>query len=81
MANKKIGTITHYYPKIGVAVVDLTSPLAVGDTINVSGTGEFSQSVTSIQVEHESIKAAKKGDTIGLKVDQLVRPGDIITKS
>ena len=81
MASQKKGTVTHYYPKIGVAVVDLTSTLTVGDDIAFSGSSDFSQTVTSMQVEHTSINSAKKGDTVGLKVDQPVKPGDLVSSA
>lgn len=75
----QIGKITHYYDKIGVAVVELTQVLKVGDKIKFSGHDkEFSQIVSSMQVEHQVIDKAKKGDEIGLKVDQPVKPGDIV---
>jgi len=77
MAEFKVGKITHYYNKIGVAVVELTDTLTVGDTIKVSGHGrEFTQVVASMQIEHEQIQEAKKGQTIGLKIDQEVKEGD-----
>lgn len=76
MADFKVGKITHYFDKIGVAVVELTGNLAVGDSIKVAGQGdEFTMEVDSMQVEHEQIKEAKKGDTIGLKVEQPVKEG------
>jgi U32 family peptidase len=80
MAKLKIGTITHFYPKIGVAVVKLSANLAVGDKISVKGKNTFSQDVASIQIEHESIKTAKKGQIVGLKVDQTANPGDEILR-
>lgn len=80
LADLKIGTVTHYYDKIGVAVVDLTAPLHVGDRIRLSGSTDFAQTVASVQVEHEQIQSAKKGDTVGIKVDQPVKPGDEIVK-
>lgn len=74
---KKIGKVTHYFNKIGVAVVELEGKLNVGDTIVIVGHGhEFEQSVDSMQVEHEQVSAAKKGDAVGMKVDNLVREGD-----
>ena len=77
MADFKVGKITHYYDKIGVAVVELSDSLSVGDTIKISGHGkEFNQTVTSIQVEHEQLKNAKKGMAIGMKVDQEVNESD-----
>lgn len=81
MADFKVGKVTHYYDKIGVAVVELTDNLAVGDTIKISGHGrEFTQEVDSIQIEHEKIKEAKKGQTIGLRVDEKAKENDEVYK-
>ena len=74
---KLIGKVTHYFDKIEVGVIELTSPLAAGDTIRVVG-GEdtdFTQEVESMEVEHEKIKKAKKGDSVGLKIKEKVREG------
>jgi len=82
MADLKIGTVTHYYDKIGVGVVELTAPLAVGETIKFVRGGEdlFEQKVDSMQVEHEKVDAVKKGDTIGLKIDKEVKEGAEVYK-
>lgn len=81
MPDFKVGTITHYYDKIGVGVIELTETLSVGDTIRISGHGkEFTQPVSSMQVEHESIQTAKKGQAIGLKIEQEVKDGDEVFK-
>jgi len=74
---KEIGKITHFFDKIGVAVIELTDNLKVGDIINIKGaTSDFKQLIDSMQVEHKSVKTAKKGDAIGLKVKEKVRPND-----
>lgn len=76
---KKIGKITHYYDKIGVAVVELENNLSVGNTIKISGHDmEFTQVVTSMQIEHKELETAKKGQEIGLKVEKPVKEGDQI---
>lgn len=72
----KVGIVTHYYPRIGVAIVDLTQPLHVGDRVRFQGSSDFSQSVSSIQMEHEHIESASVGTTIGLKVTHPVSPSD-----
>jgi putative protease len=73
---KKIGTVTHYYGNIGVAVVELSGKLSVGDKVKFGdGESEFEQTVGSIQIEHKDIGSAKKGDAIGLKVDEKVNEG------
>ena len=75
----EVGAITHFFSKINVAVVELKSPLSVGDKIKIQGpTTDFEQTVQSMQIEHESVKAAKKGQSIGLKVDQRVRENDTV---
>ncbi|HUW24750.1 MAG TPA: U32 family peptidase C-terminal domain-containing protein [Patescibacteria group bacterium] len=82
MADFKVGKVTHYFDKIGVAVLELTGNLAVGDTIKISRSGgdDFTMTVQSMQVEHEQIQEAKKGDTVGLKVDQSVKEDDEVYK-
>lgn len=73
----KLGTITHYYDRIGVAVIKVTKPIKVGDSVKISGHGnEFIQVVTSMQQDHKELKKAKKGDDIGMKVDNAVKPND-----
>ena len=74
---KLIGEITHYFGNIGVGVIKLSGTLKVGDTIRIVGGEEtdFTQTVESMELEHEKIKEAKKGSSVGLKVDQKVREG------
>lgn len=76
----QIGRVTHYYDKIGVAVVDITKKaLKVGDTIKLSGhDNEFTQEVGSLQVEHEQVKSIKAGSSGALKTDKPVKDGDSI---
>lgn len=78
----KVGKVTHFYDKIGVAVVDLETDLAIGDTIKFVRGGEdlFEQQVSSIQIEHEKVETAKAGQTVGLKTDQEVKDGAEVYK-
>ena len=78
---KLVGKISHYYSKIEVAVVDLTDTLSVGDEISIEGaTTNFKQTIDSMQIMHENVQTAKKGDSIGLKVKDKVRDGDSVYK-
>ena len=78
---KQIGKVTHYYGKPGVAIVELSGKLSVGDKIKVvDGTNEFEQEVSSLQIEHDQVDSAKKGDVVGLKVDEKARNGAIVHK-
>jgi putative protease len=77
MADKLIGKITHYYGKIGVAIVELSGVLKAGDQIKIKDhEAGFEQAVGSMQVDYKNVDTAKKGDVIGLKVDQKVKEGD-----
>ncbi len=74
---QEIGLVTDYFAKIGVAGIDLTGSLKVGDRIRLQGhTTDFDQAVDSLQIEHASVEAAKAGDQIGLKVKDRCRRGD-----
>jgi translation elongation factor EF-Tu-like GTPase len=81
MAEKEIGKITNYFSKIGVAVIELTDHVQLGDEIRIAG-GErdFNQTVDSMQVEHQPIEEGQAGQEIALKLDQKARPGDIVYK-
>ena len=74
---KLIGEIAHYFGNIGVAVIDLNDTLKVGDTIKIIGgvDTDFTQTVESMEIEHEKVETAKAGDSIGLKVKEKVREG------
>jgi len=78
----KVGKVTHYYDKIGVAIVELDGALAVGDKIKFARGGEdmFEETVESIQIEHEKKDSAGKGDVIGLKVNEAVKEGAEVYK-
>lgn len=74
---KLIGRITHYFSNIEVAVVNLSAPLKMGDTIRVVGGQEtdFEQKVSSMQIEHEEVKSGKKGDSVGMEINEKVHEG------
>ncbi|MCX8190173.1 MAG: hypothetical protein N3F05_03015 [Candidatus Diapherotrites archaeon] len=76
MPEELVGKITHIFGKINVAVIKLVGPLKKGDKIKVKGKGiEFEQIVQSMQIEHKNIDLAKKGQEIGLKLDQPAHEG------
>lgn len=79
MEEKPIGKVTHYYDKIGVAIIELTDTLRQGETIKIVGQGrEFTQVVSSMQFEHQNIEKAQKGQSVGVKVDQKVKENDLV---
>ncbi|PIP23744.1 MAG: hypothetical protein COX90_02470 [Candidatus Nealsonbacteria bacterium CG_4_10_14_0_2_um_filter_38_17] len=71
-----IGKITHYFGNIGVAIVELKKPLKEGDIVRiVGGLTDFTQSVGSMEVDHQKVSEAKPGESVGLKVDQKTKEG------
>jgi len=76
-----VGKVTHYFGKIEVAIIEVSKEIKVGDKIHIKGnTTDFEQEVNSMQIEHQNIEKAKKGDVIGLKVKERVREGDEVYK-
>ena len=82
MAETEIGYIDHYFGKIGVTGLKLTKgTVEVGDTLHFKGhTTDFENTISTMQVEHNSIEKAKKGDDIGIKVSDKVRVHDKVYK-
>jgi hypothetical protein len=77
----RIGTVTHYYPKVSVAAVVLEDHLVKGEKIHIQGAHEdFHQTVTSMEYEHTPIGEAAEGLDIGIKVIQKVHVGDVVLK-
>ncbi len=73
---KKIGKVTHYYGNIGVAIVELSGKLSVGDRVKFShGEHEIEQNIESMQMEHKEVDSAKKGDVVGVKVGEKIVEG------
>ncbi len=78
---KLVGKVTHYFTKIGVGVIELSDELRVGDRISIEGsTTNFQQVVESMQIERQPVQSAGPGQSIGLKVKDRVREGDLVYK-
>ena len=75
---KLIGRITHYFSHLSVGIIELTGgELKVGDTIHFKGKHtEFTQTLDSMQIEHQTVTQAKKGKVVGIKVQEKVREND-----
>ena len=80
---KQVGKVTHYFDKIGVAVLALDNTLKVGDRIAFKKGEEelFEQEVESMQIDHKPVNKAKKGDDIAVKIDEKVKEGILVFKA
>ena len=78
MEEKEIGQITHYFSHVDVGIIEISQgELKVGDKIAIRGhTTKLEEVVESMQIEHEKVETAKKGDSVGIKVNERVRTGD-----
>ena len=77
MERKEVGKVTHYFNKIGVAVLELSGTLKQGDKIAFEKAG-FEQAVDSMQIDKQTIEQADAGQSIGLKVSESVTEGDTV---
>ena len=82
MEEIQVGKVTHYFTKIGVAVIEVTDgSIKVGDEVRIKGhTSDFKQKITSMQIEHENVEIAEPGQSIGVKMEEPVRANDLVYK-
>ncbi len=78
---QEVGTVTHFFAKISVAVIELKSSISVGDKILVRGpTTNLEQIINSMEIEHKKVERAEAGQSIGMKMDDRVRERDSVYK-
>jgi U32 family peptidase len=75
----RVGSVTHYFTKIGVAVLELSDSITVGDRLHFLGKHtDFPQTIGSMQIDHAPVEHADKGSEVAVKIDQQVRRGDAV---
>ena len=76
-----IGRIGGFFAHPSVAMVELTAPLKLGDTIYIKGhTTDFQQVVESMQVDRAPVTSAAAGQSVGVKVTTRCRSRDVVYK-
>ncbi len=82
VCEKKIGVVTHYFPKVKAGVVKITSgSVKIGDTIRIKGhTTDFKQRATSIQINNKPVQKGQLHKEIGILVKGRVRIKDTVYK-
>lgn len=80
---EKIGKVTHYYNKLGVAAVEIEhGKLHKGDKIHIVGhSTDTEQAIDSLEYEHQQIVEADEGLNVGVKVVDRVRENDDVYKT
>jgi putative protease len=81
MAGIRVGEVTHFFDRLSVAVLKLTEPIRLGDTLHVLGHHtDFRQKLESMQIEHQEVTEARPGQDVAVKLAQKVHPGDTVFK-
>jgi translation initiation factor IF-2 len=81
MAEKEVGKVMDFFARPVVAGIDMTDTLKVGDKIHIKGhTTDMEIVIASMQIDNQNVTEAKKGDSVGIKVPDRVRPGDTVYK-
>jgi putative protease len=82
MPEQLVGTVVHYFKGPSVAVVRVTEgEIAVGDRVRFRGhTTDFTEEVTSMEVNHQKVERARAGDEVAIQVADRARPHDQVFK-
>jgi translation initiation factor IF-2 len=84
MADKEIevALVEDYFSHVGVVALKVTAEgIKVGDVLHFKGhTTDLIQEVASMEIDHQSVKEAKMGDDVGIKVNDRVRKHDKVYK-
>ena len=81
MPEKEVGKVNDFFARPVVAGIELSGTLKVGDMIHIKGhTTDIEIVVDSMQIDNVNVDEAKKGKSVGIKVPERVRPGDIVYK-
>lgn len=78
----EVAVVEDYFANIGVVALKVTAEsIRIGDVLHFKGhTTDFIQEVSSMQIEHESVKEVKEGNDVGIKVNERVRSHDKVYK-
>ena len=82
LSSEQIGRVSAYYSKIGVAAIELTATLSIGESIRVKGaTTDFITEITSMQIDRVAIESADAGVDVGVQVPSKVRKNDAVFRA
>jgi putative protease len=82
MSEQLVGVVTHFFKGPSVAVVKVTDgELVVGDEVRFVGhTSDFTERIVSMEVDHQKVEQAKKGQEVAIQVVARARPHDQLFK-
>ena len=82
MPEEQVAVIVKFFAKPSVAALEVTNGSIVkGDLLRYKGhTTDFTEEISSMEVDNQSVDEAKKGDLVGVKVKERVRENDKVYK-
>ena len=82
MEEIEVGRVADYFAKVGVVAVEVTAgKIRVGDTLHFLGhTTDFTETIVSMQVEHETVEEAEAGANVGIRISDRARAHDTVFK-
>lgn len=82
MSEEKVGNVIKFFVQPSVAAVEVTEGvLSVGDSVRIKGhSTDFEQEIDSMEIDNQPVEKAGKGQMVGIKVKERVRPSDQIFK-
>jgi len=79
MSEVEIGRVSDFFAQPVVAGIELKGKLKKGDTVHIKGhTTDLTFAASSIQVNHAEVAEAPPSESIGIKVPDRVRRGDVV---
>jgi len=81
-SEERIGRVANYFSKVNVAAIQIEKgTLSIGDQIRIKGTTtDFTQEIESMEIDRNPVDSVSKGQAVGIKVKNRVRPNDIVYK-
>jgi translation elongation factor EF-1alpha len=77
MAEEQVAVVVKFFAKPSVAALEIQAPVKKGDTLRFQGhTTDFTQTVTSMEIDNSPVEKAGPGDLVGLKTNERVREND-----
>ncbi len=78
---ERVGSVIKFFDKTSIAAVKLDfGDLAVGDTIHIKGSADFSQKIELMEYDHQPVQKAVRGQFTGIKLSQPAKPFDLVYK-
>jgi translation initiation factor IF-2 len=82
MPEEQVAVVVKFFSKPSVAALEVISgTIKKGDLLRYKGhTTDFTEEVSSMEIDNQSVDEVKVGDLVGLKVKERVREKDRVYK-